>query len=165
MPESSLLETTAEVSVAFAGFISIFLVLVARDGRFPAEDSLAIRTIVACAVLPVFYAVLPLILYTVDLSESTVWRISSSIAGLVGVAITGYFITHIRALPLADRPSQTELRNYYAWLLTTISLACHLANALAWPWAPSGGVYIIAVWLGVAIAGANFVVIKFRRVL
>ena len=119
----------------------------------------------ACAVLPVFYSVLPLMLHAVGLSESTLWRISSSIAGLVGVVITGYFVSQIRALPIAVRPRQTELRNFYAWLLTALSLACHAANALAWPWAPSGGVFIIAVWLIVAIAGASFVVLIFRRVL
>ena len=35
MSESSLLETTAEVAVAFAGFIGIVFVLIARKGQFP----------------------------------------------------------------------------------------------------------------------------------
>ena len=54
MEESSLLETTAEVSVAFAGFIGIFLVLAARDGRFPPTESFQIRLIVLCSIAPVF---------------------------------------------------------------------------------------------------------------
>ncbi len=62
MDESSLLETTAEISVAFAGFIGIFLALAARDGRFPPAESFQIRLIVICSIAPVFLGVLPLLL-------------------------------------------------------------------------------------------------------
>jgi hypothetical protein len=72
----SSFETSAEVAVAFAGFISIFLVLAARDGRFAAHDSLAIRTIVVASVAAVFYAFLPVILDSLEISGSTLWRIS-----------------------------------------------------------------------------------------
>ena len=63
MTESSFLETTADVAVAFAGFIGVFLVLARRDGRFSADDSLTIRVIVASSVEPVFYSALPLVLH------------------------------------------------------------------------------------------------------
>jgi hypothetical protein len=54
LTDSSFLETTAEVSVAFAGFIGIFLVLATREGRFPPADAWPIRLIVICSVAPVF---------------------------------------------------------------------------------------------------------------
>ena len=88
MDESSLLETTAEVSVAFAGFIGIFLVLATRDGRFPPADALSIRLIVICSVAPVFYAAVPLVLSSLGVSGPMLWRISSGAIGLAGVAFT-----------------------------------------------------------------------------
>jgi hypothetical protein len=165
VPESSFLETTAEVSVAFAGFIGIFLILATRDGRFPAVDSVTIRSIVVCSSCPVFYSALPLMLFGLGLSGSTLWRISSALTGLAGVASTVYFAFQLRAVPPAERPRPAELRNFYAWFLTVSSLGCHIANTLAWPWAPSGGVYTIGVWAIVAIAGGNFIILIFRRVL
>ena len=160
MPESSFLETTAEVSVAFAGFISIFLVLATRDGRFSSADSLRIRVIVLCSVVPVFYAALPLVLNSLGVSGAMLWRISSGTIGLAGAVITAYVVPQRRALSLAERPSTT-----YGLLLAVVALLCLLANALGWPWAPSGGLYLLAVWLVVAIAGANFVALILRKVL
>ena len=102
--ESSLLETTAEVAVALAGFISIFLVLASRDGRFPPETSLSIRTIVLGSVTPVFLCAVPLVLYSLGVSAATLWRISSGIMLLAGVAISAYLGFRLRELPSAERP-------------------------------------------------------------
>lgn len=53
MAESATLETTAEVAVAFAGFIGIFLAVATRDGGFPPDEAFTIRTIVISSVSPV----------------------------------------------------------------------------------------------------------------
>ncbi len=160
MIESSFLETTAEVSVAFAGFIGIFLVLATRDGRFPPADSLSIRVIVICSVAPVFYAAVPLVLNSLGVSGATLWRISSGTIGLAGAAITAYLVPQLRALPAAERPSPI-----YGWLLAVVAIIFCLANAVGWPWPPSGGLYLLAVWLVIAIAGSNFVALILRKVL
>ena len=56
MDEFSFLETTAEISIAFAGFVSIFLVLARRDGSFSPDYALTIRSILmpasSVSVLP-----------------------------------------------------------------------------------------------------------------
>ena len=158
MDEASLLETTAEVSVAFAGFIGIFLVLAAREGRFPSGDSFAIRLIVICSVAPVFFAVLPLVLNFLGLTGAMLWRISSSTVGVAGVAITAYLV---RQLPATG---EGRSLNYGFWLGVVASLSC-LANALGWPWAPTGGLYLLTVWSIVGIAGGNFIQLLFRKLL
>ncbi len=160
MDESSLLETTAEIAVAFAGFISIFLVLASRDGRFAPGSALAIRAIVLGSVTPVFLCAVPLVLYSLGVSAPTLWRISSGILVLAGVAISAYLGLRERELPSAERPATVV-----GWSLSTIALICSLSNLLAWPWAPSGGLYLLAVWLVVATAGFNFVALIFRKVL
>jgi hypothetical protein len=158
--ESSLLGTTAEVSVAFAGFIGIFLVLAARDGRFPPSDSFQIRLIVICSIAPVFFAALPLVLNSLGLSGAMLWRISSCTIGLAGVAITAYMVRQLRSLA----PGEGRSLNYGFLLGLVASLSC-LVNALGWPWAPTGGLYLLTVWMIVGIAGGNFVELLFRKLL
>ena len=163
--ELSILEMTAEVSVAFAGFIGVFLILATREGRFGAEDSLAIQALVIGSVASVFYSAAPLILYAFGVSGAELWRISSGLIGLVGVAVVAYVVPQVRALALTERTRSVNLSNLVGLTLSALGLLCLLANVLAWPWAPSGGMYLLAVWLVVAIAGFNFVVLIFRKVL
>ena len=160
MDEASLLETTAEVSVAFAGFIGIFLVLATRDGRFPPGEAWSIRLIVICSVAPVFYAAVPLVLDSLGLSGTMLWRISSSVTGLTGVAIAAYMVPKLRALP----PGEGRDLNY-GFLFAVVAILSCLANASGWPWAPSGGLYLLTVWSIVGIAAGNFVELIFRKVL
>ncbi len=160
MDESSILETTAEVSVAFAGFIGIFLVLATRDGRFQPVEAWGIRLIVICSVAPVFYSAVPLVLNSLGISGSMLWRISSSAIGLSGVAIAPYMARQMRALP----PGEGRTLNLMFWL-GVVAVLCVLANALGWPWAPSGGLYLLTVWSIIGIAAGNFVELIFRKVL
>lgn len=160
MEEASLLETTAEVSVAFAGFIGIFLVLAARDGRFPPAESFAIRLIVICSVAPVFFAVLPLILDSLGLSGAMLWRTS---AILVGFACGGLVVHMARQLRSLEAGEGRSLN--YGFVLGLVAVLSWLANLAGWPAAPSGGLYLLMVWSIVGIAGGNFVELLFRKLL
>ena len=165
MTESSLLEMTAEVSVAFAGFIGIFLVLSARDGRFPGSDALVIRSIVINSVGPVFYAALPLILHTMGVSGAILWRISSVVVGLTAAVGAAFIVRQVQTVPVPDREPFLGFESLTSLAFGALMFLPHLGNALAWPWAPSGGPYILAVWSVVAIAAISFVGLIFRKVL
>jgi len=163
--EASLLEVTAEISVAFAGFIGIFLVLATREGRFPGGAALTIRTIVICSVGPVFYSALPLVLHALGVSGPPLWQVSSLAVGLIAVAATAYMARYSRTVPHAERWPFLSFQNLVGSMFAAVMFTCHFGNALAWPWAPSGGVYLLAIWSTVAIAGTNFVELIFREVL
>ncbi len=124
-----------------------------------------IKVIVASSVGPVFYSALPLVLHALGVSGASLWRISSGSVGLISAAVTAYMIRHLRTVPLAERYPPLSLRSLVSWTLTALLFICHLGNAIAWPWAPSGGVYLLAVWSAVAIAGTSFVELVFREVL
>ena len=160
MDESSLLETTAEVSVAFTGFIGLFLVLASRDGRFAPADSFVIRLIVICSIGPVFFAMLPLVLGSLGLSGSLLWRISSGVVAITGVAAIVHLARQLRSLEAGEG----RALNYGTVLWAVAATSC-LLNAAGWPWAPNGGVYLLTVWAIVGIAGGNFVELLFRKVL
>jgi hypothetical protein len=158
--ESSLLELTAEVSVAITGFISIFLALAARDGRFQPVDAFTIRLIVICSFAPVFYAVAPLILNSFGVTGGVLWRTSSLTIGLAGIVLALYMARQLRFLG----PGEGRKLNYGFVLGCVAFLSC-LANALEWPWPASGGLYLVTLWSIVGIAVGNFVELLFRKVL
>ena len=92
MSYSSLLETTAEVSVAFMGFVGIFLILSSREQRFSGDEALMIKALVILSVTPVFSAPLPMILNALGLTELHAWRAASGVLGFVGSAATVYMV-------------------------------------------------------------------------
>jgi hypothetical protein len=79
---------------------------------------------------------------------------------LAGVALAATALPHLRKLP----PGEGLTVNYGFVFGIIASLSC-IANASAWPWAPSGGVYLLTLWSIVAIAAGNFVELIFRKVL
>jgi hypothetical protein len=158
--ESSLLELTAEVSIAITGFISIFLALAARDGRLLPVDTFTIRLIVICSFGPVFYAALPLVLNALGLSGAVLWRISSTAVGLAGIVIAVYMARQLRFL----EPGEGRKLNY-GFVLGIAAYASCLANAVGWPWEPSGGLYLVTVWSIVGISAGNFIDLLFIKIL
>ncbi len=166
MTDSSILETTAEVSVAFSGFISVFLILASRDGRFAPRDAFAIRVIVVSGISPVFYAILPLLLHSLGVSEPTVWRASSVLMAFFSVLIFAVvMLPKWRAVNKEEQVPTMEFSNLSSRVLGAVHFFCLIANVFAWPWVPSGGVYLLAVWGIIAIAGTTFVSLIFKRVL
>ena len=160
MDESSLLELTAEVSIAITGFISIFLVLAARDGRLLPVDAFTIRIIVICSFGPVFYAALPLVLNSLGLSGAVLWRSSSSAIGVAAIVIAVYMARQLRFL----EPGEGRKLNHGFVLGVVAFLSC-AANAAGWPWEPSGGLYLVTVWSIVGISAGNFVDLLFTKLL
>ena len=103
MPEIPLLETTAEISIALAGFVGIFLVLTSRDEKFQAKDIVAIRSIVSTSISPVFYSVFPILAGSLGLSEPLLWRVSSGVVVLVSISIWLSIMISIRRWPIEER--------------------------------------------------------------
>lgn len=146
--------------MAFTGFIGIFLVLAAREGRFVPADSFVIRLIVICSIGPVFFAVLPLVLDLLGLSGPWLWRISSmAVLAAASVAVV-YLARQVRALESGEGRALN-----YGFMLAMLAAFSGVANAVGWPWAPNGGLYLVTVWSLVGVAGGNFVELLFRKVL
>jgi hypothetical protein len=158
MTDFSFLETTAEVSVSFAGFIGIFLALYTRDSTLTPSDSLTIRLIVITSVALVLYSAIPLLLFSLGVAGDLIWRVASGAMLLVGAAMTVYFVPILRSVPFSEHPAPA-----YGWPLAFIANAACLANMVGWPWGVSGGLYLLAVWSIVAIAAGNFVSLLYRR--
>jgi hypothetical protein len=52
----------AEVSAGIVGFVSIFLVLVRREGKFPPEHALRVRSLILIGFIGIFMSLLPIVI-------------------------------------------------------------------------------------------------------
>ena len=162
MDPFSFLETTAEISITFAGFISIFLVLARRDGSFHPAVALPIRLILITSVASLFFAALPLVLAGLGVSGAALWRFPSVVFVLVGTGATFFVVSNRRRLP------STQQTATFAWVghsLNALSLVASVANMLGWPLPPNAGVYLASVWLLLGVSCVNFLGLVFGRVL
>ena len=158
----SFLETTAEISVTLAGFVSIFVVLARRDGSFEPEFALATRSILSASVRCLFFAALPLILAALSISGTALWRLSSAAFFLTGVGIAFYMTNNLRGLPAAQ---QRTIFVRFALSLVVLSMLVLVANISGWPRPPSAGAYLLSIWLLLGVASVNFLDLVFRGIL
>ena len=158
----SFLETTAEISITLAGFVSIFVVLARRDGPFRPYFAIAIRSILISSITCLFFAALPLILAALGLSGAALWRFPSAAFLLVGVGVMFYMGSNMRGLPAAQRRT-TFVR--IGWSLAAFLMLALVANIAGWPLPPNAGVYLVSLWLLLGIASVNFLDLVFRGVL
>ncbi len=154
----SVLETTAEISVAFAGFISLFLLLARSDGSLAAEIAVLIRFILLGSIASLFLAVLPLIASGLGIAGGSLWRTASCV-GLAASLGMGLFAASQRR-GLSDREVTVFVR--LAWVLASLNGMTFLSNIAGWPLPPNGGLYVGAIWLGLAISALNLVDLVFR---
>ena len=154
----SSLETTAEIAVTFAGFISIFLVLARRDGSLDLELAVLIRFILLGSIGALFLAVLPLVAGGVGLFGTSLWRTASVLGFAVRLGM-GFFATSQRR-GLGDPEVTVFVR--IAWALALLSGLTFVANIVGWPLSPNGSTYLTGIWLGLAIVSVNLVDLVFR---
>ena len=101
MEHSDLLLTTAEVSIAFAGFASLVTLLARRstDDRLPL-DVARLRGMILFSLLALAFSLFPFLPHLLGTSAAAVWRISS-VALLVawgsGVWFQGRYVRRVGA--------------------------------------------------------------------
>ncbi len=113
-----------------------------------------------CSIGPVFFAVVPLVLNGLWLSGAPLWRLSSATIGLTEVVVITHLVRQVRSLESGEGRALN-----YGFVLWLVATASCLANVVGWPWSPNGGLYLLAVWSIVGIAGGNFVELLFRKIL
>ena len=89
MEPSDFLLVGIEVSVAFAGFAGIIATFQFSDRtKIKRGDVVGLTMIVQNSLLAAFASALPLVLYTFDLSDETIWSLVSG----VGAVLFGLFL-------------------------------------------------------------------------
>lgn len=158
MAALSFLETSAEIAATLAGLISIFLVLARRDGSFEPAVAFLIRLVVIGSIGSMFFAAVPLVLANLGLNGHDLWRSSSAVMLAACVAVSVYVA---RNRSLIRRNVLVPVAVFFN-VTVLVTLIC---NVSGWPAPPSGGVYLLSVWLIVGIVSLNFVDLVFHELL
>ena len=159
------LRLIAEVGVALAGLIAIFLVLTGRDGRFSAAESLHVRSLLASSACVVGFALVPLVLGLYIDSEPAIWRTSSGVCFVVGLLVCADFAR----IQFSMRPGERWGLSFGSflgiWVLVVCALVLFAINLVGLAGGPGAAHYIAGLVSLVVAALLNFTTIALRRLL
>lgn len=156
----SLLQTIAEISVAFAGFTGVVGAFGRSSGSaWSAGDRLRFNVMLGNSLAALLFALLPLIVYHLGSRDEAVWRISS-LAFAIYLAGTAFFDIRLfrsgRARPDAsDRPSPTIA--VLVGTLTFSAMIVQVLNALSIGFHREVGAYLLGLAILLAVSSLMFI--------
>ena len=146
MSESAigLLQTSAEISVAFLGFASLVGVFLASTGGTRSQHArLVLRSLLDYGLLALLACAVPLLLNETSIDASTTWRISSGVSASFVVAY--YLLSRSFYREVSQELRATGHAMSIALIigdgLATLLLAF---NAVGWPFGTSVALYVFA---------------------
>jgi len=161
------LAVIAEIGIAFAGFMSIFLVFASRDGRLSPVDSIQVVIIITSGFSTVLNALAPLVLHRLLQDAELALRLSAALTIVIAVLMGIYFarkFRHLRvqqgSMEAGSKLSQSVGRGG--------ALVIILLQASVVLWAAgsaSPGVYLLALLLGLIVGASAFISLAVSRLL
>ena len=140
MQYEAVLLTLAEVSIAFAGFSGVVIVL-GRRPEVPNANGMRTLGMVMGALQAVAYSVLPLILFESGLSAEAAWRWACGIFGVASGAGTLFFFVSFRR----DPSYRAHRVAPFLWFLAVGFTAATLAAALGLFGSYTALLYVLAL--------------------
>jgi hypothetical protein len=158
MDTQDLLLTTAELSVAFAGFSSLVGVFARRrDERIDQHVVNSLRIMLDYALITLFSCLIPFLPMLAGASEVRVWQFSSG-AWIAG-GLTYWFFNRAFLRELGNDPIYGPVLGRIARVLDTASVVALAGNALGIFWEPSLLVYYSVLLWFLAGAAIGFVLV------
>jgi hypothetical protein len=154
---SSVLQTSAEISVAFVGFASLVGVFYARtEGTLSNKIRLSLRSLLDYGLIALLACGLPLLLAEFSVAPAAMWRISSA---AMAVAVVGYMLVSHAYYKEVGELVRESVDRLTLFLLVGDGLAILLLllNAANWPFHSSPAAYLAAgVFWNVCGAALSF---------
>jgi hypothetical protein len=156
LPGSDVLQTMAQIAVAFVGFSGIVAAFSRQPGRWGSLDLLRAQNLIIVGLSAMFFALLPSGLDAADLAERTIWRGSSATMALGGAISLAGRLRMFAKLPLEERFPMSP-----TWLAimagsSFLNVVAQSMNAAAWPYEPQRAVYTFGVLYMLLLAGGLF---------
>jgi len=156
MHGSDVLQTMAQIAVAFAGFSGIVAAFNQQGDRWGAADRMRVRSLIVASLAAMFFALLPSGLDVTELAERSIWRTSSAALGLFMVVGQAGGLWMMARMPSEERAQFPRIIAIIVIGGTFMNGAAQLMNAAAWPYETQGAVYIFGVLYQLLLAGALF---------
>jgi hypothetical protein len=153
--------TFCEVALALAGFAAIALVLGQREGAIPPGAIYIVRFMVINALGPALLSLLAIVLAELGMGEPALWRACSGVYVAAALFVGLLSLRHQRALSRAGELVFTGVLNASVWGGSFLAHAIELSNLLGYPAAPSAGLFLLGLWVLLAVAAVQFVALLF----
>jgi len=134
--------TLAQVGITFAGFAALLMSLRQMRGADMSKFHLWVaRSYVQSGMVTTVNALLSPLLFGLGFSERTTWQIASAIIAIQSIILIVMAPSQWRAA--TDRPLEMRVKVHIG--LGLLINAGLILNALGWPFAPSGGLVMLAI--------------------
>jgi hypothetical protein len=142
LPGAGYFYTLAQVGITFAGFAALLMALREMRGAGMSKFHLWVsRAYVQSGLATAMNAMLAPLFFGLGLSEAGAWQGASGFVAAQSVALILAVPRQWRAA--TDRPLELRVKIHMGLgLLVNAALAM---NALGWPFAPSGGILMLAI--------------------
>ncbi len=151
MQHSDILQTIAEIGVAFAGFASL-ITLIGRSSEY--IDSSRLLGMVKNSLMVVAFALFPFVPAGFGLSEPTIWRVSGALFFVVYAAQT--YRAWWRLYRSWRRGLWKMRAGYFTFPLGGVGVVCALSAALVSSPQMAAGFYLAGLGAGLSVAGILF---------
>ena len=159
------LSLVAELGVAFAAFLAIFLVLARAEARFSPPDGVRVRVILLTSLFLVLAACIPLVLELFPLDRSLLWRIASSSALAGFLTVAANIAWHQFSMSAADQAALGTFNSIVSWSLAGAAGSAFTLNTLGLLGGPDAGLYVGALVCLLGVCTSNFITVAFQRLL
>jgi hypothetical protein len=144
LPGSSYLYTLALLAITYGGFAALFMLFREKlPGELVNYDAFVIRGVVQKAFIVAACSMLPPLLAYCDLSQPTIWRLSSLVAGVLQTLFLVNWLSR-RRIVKGIPTSKWLVLNLFLQLLTVLFL---IVGATGKAFEPGPGPFLIGVTL------------------
>ncbi len=123
------LRIVIQIAISLAGFSGIVASFQYREGsNITRGDTLGLVLLVNMSLVSAFFAVLPIVLFNFNISESTVWGVCS---GLIAINYS-LFVYYIRSRSKQVRVLRTvtKITHSFLYILCILTIIMNLLNSL-----------------------------------
>lgn len=154
----------AEISIAITGFVSIFVALGSRDGSFPIEEHIHLKSLVGVSLACVGGGVTPIIVAQFTSVDSQIWGVSSAFGLVFSIALNVWLTLFAakRHRELTGEPFSNSIVQVVLGLSTLVLYVINISPVMG---EPDAGLYLLALFIGLVICAKEFSTSLFRRFL
>lgn len=157
MQSADLLQTVAEVSIAFAGFTSVVAVLGRRaTGEWAEIDRFRLSVMLSTSLAALLFALLPLVLAGLRVPERLSWGLASAILAAYVIFLGTSARRGIQRLPPQDQSQIVRPALWATWSLAAAVAACLLLNTTGMFFHREPGPYLLGLYFLLALSAFQF---------
>ncbi len=160
MSEYDHLGLIAEIAATLLGFVSIFLVLSGKNGRFSKSDRHFIQAFVLCSAFAIMFGILPGVLSTIS-SDAFAWHTSRNLGLVCAVVITYIMLRHQLTMSSEESSDYSWWWHIPSWSLGSLGTAFNLMTFLQPQYLT--GYFTLGVSCMIPISLWCFIALVFRR--